>query len=54
MDVSDGIPNARRKNPPGSFNQKKRKEKISPINPDGYDPWVYKFSKENMPPYPQW
>ena len=52
MDATDGIPNDRTKSKKPSLAA--RKKKVSPINPDGYDPWVYKFSKENMPPYPQW
>ena len=52
MDATDGIPGARTKTAPASLAS--RKKKVAPISPENYDPWVYKFSKENMPPYPQW
>lgn len=28
------------------------KKKADPISPEGMDPWVYKYSKENMGPFP--
>lgn len=53
MDATDGIAGSRAKSaPPSSFAVKKKK--VSPISPENYDPWVYRFSRDNMPPYPQW
>ena len=37
------------------YNQLKadpKKKKVDPISPENYDPWVYKFSKENMGNFP--
>lgn len=34
--------------------QKHHHHKIDPISPENYDPWVYKFSKENMGTFPLW
>ena len=31
-----------------------RKAKADQLSPEGMDPWVYKFSKENMDNFPQW
>ena len=31
-----------------------RKSKVDQITPENMDPWVYKFSKENMDNFPQW
>ena len=52
MDASSGIPWDRSKSMAPSLVEKDKK--VDPISPENYDPWVYKFSKENMPPYPQW
>ena len=30
-----------------------RKAKADQLSPEGMDPWVYKFSKENMDNFPQ-
>lgn len=34
--------------------QKHKHNKIDPISPENYDPWVYKTSKDNMGNFPQW
>jgi len=52
MGATSGIPWDRSKLNAPSLAEKKRK--VDPISPENYDPWVYKFSNENMPPYPQW
>jgi len=52
MGASTGIPGDRSKSLGPSFMQKNKK--VDPISPENYDPWVYNFSNENMPPYPQW
>lgn len=52
MDATSGIPWDRSKSMAPSFVEKDKK--VDPISPENYDPWVYKFSNENMPPYPQW
>ena len=31
-----------------------RKAKADQLSPENMDPWVYKFSKENMDNFPQW
>ena len=30
-----------------------RKNKVDPISPENYDPWVYNVTKENIWPFPQ-
>lgn len=52
MSGTDGIPGDRTHSNGPTFAQ--RKHKIDPISPENYDPWVYKFSKDNMGNFPQW
>ena len=52
MDATSGIPWDRSRSKKPAFTQ--RRKKVDPISPEDYDPWVYKFSRDNMPPYPQW
>jgi len=52
MDATSGIPWDRSNSKAPSLAE--RNKKVDPISPENYDPWVYKFSNENMPPYPQW
>ena len=51
MNATEGIPGNRDHSlGPKSLAQKK----VDPISPENYDPWVYKFSKEQMGAHPQW
>lgn len=52
MNATEGIPGSRDHSLGPSFSQKKKK--TDPITPENYDPWVYKFSKDNMGNFPQW
>lgn len=52
MGATSGIPWDRSRSNAPSLAEKKKK--VDPISPENYDPWVYKTSWENMPPYPQW
>ena len=52
LNATDGIPDDRSRSHAPAFVQKKAK--VDPISPENYDPWVYKFSKENMGNFPQW
>jgi hypothetical protein len=52
MNATEGIPWDRSKSLGPTFIQKRTK--IDPITPENYDPWVYKFSKDNMGNFPQW
>lgn len=55
MSATSGIPDDRSKShAPSSLVQLEKRSKVDPISPENYDPWVYRFSRENMPPYPQW
>lgn len=54
MGATSGIPWDRSKLNAPSLAEHKKKKKVDPISPENMDPWVYKTSWENMPPYPQW
>lgn len=31
-----------------------KKSKADPLSPENMDPWVYRYTKENIDPYTQW
>jgi len=49
-DATSGIANDRSKSlGPGFIGRK-----VDPVNPENFDPWVYKQTKENSGVYPEW
>lgn len=43
-----------RRHAPHNLAVREMKKKAEPINPMGYDPWVYQYTKENISPHVQW
>lgn len=49
-----GSPNVMAVDENGYIKMAQMERKVDPIAPEGYDKWVYHYSKANMPPHVQW